>query len=244
VGPSATTLPRAGAGAALALGAIWLAPWASAHEELRRRFLPRLAGWGPPGQVALTFDDGPDPVSTPRFLAELDALGWRATFFLLGDMVRRAPHLAAEIVAAGHEVAVHGDHHRSHLFRTPRDLRDDVARARDAIAEASGVEPVHFRPPYGSISAGTILAARAAGLRTVLWSGWGRDWTPDATAASVHAHLRDGLKPGATLLLHDSDCTSAPGSWRSALGALPMLAPDVDALGVSVVSLTTHLARV
>jgi peptidoglycan/xylan/chitin deacetylase (PgdA/CDA1 family) len=234
-------LPRVGAGALVVATATWLGPWVSAHEGFRRRHLRRLAGFGRSDRIALTFDDGPDPASTPQFLTLLDELGWRATFFLLGEMVRRAPGLAAEIVSAGHEVAVHGDRHRSHLFRTPADIRDDVLRARDEIAAATAVEPTLLRPPYGSISAGTIAAARAAGLRTVLWSGWGRDWRADATPTSVHAELRAGLLPGATLLLHDSDCTSAPGSWRAALGALPLLADDVNARGLAVSSLADHL---
>ena len=81
------------------------------------RVAPSLAGIGRPDHVALTFDDGPDPASTPLFLTELDRLGWKATFFLLGCMVRQAPSLAAELVAASHEVAVHGDRHDSHLRR-------------------------------------------------------------------------------------------------------------------------------
>ena len=77
-----------------------------------------------------TFDDGPDPQSTPEFLAVLDELGWRATFFMLGDMVRRSPSIAREVAAAGHEVAVHGDLHRNMLWRTPG---RDRARRRQRL---------------------------------------------------------------------------------------------------------------
>jgi len=211
------------AGGALAAGLAHALPGAVGLGPLRVRLFPRLAGLGRPGHVALTFDDGPDPLSTPRFLDELDRLGWRATFFMLGDMARKAPSLAAEVARRGHEVAVHGDVHRSHLLRRPGEVAADLARATDTIAEATGRRPVWLRPPYGAVSAGTLKAARALSLRLVLWSGWGRDWRSAATPASVAAEVLADLRPGATILLHDSDCTSAPGCWHAALGALEEL---------------------
>ena len=148
-----------------------------------------------PGLLSIdVFDDGPDPSSTPEFLGALDTLGWRATFFMLGEMARRAPGLAAEVVAAGHEVGVHGDTHRSQLRLSPRVVADDIARARDAVADASGVMPVWFRPPYGTLSLGGVRGARRAGLRTVLWTAWGRDWREAATPESVVAILRLGRR--------------------------------------------------
>src|SRR5437764_15335257 len=116
----------AGGATALALHAV---PLLTTRASLRRRYLPGLAGLGSPGHVALTSDDGPDPASTPAFLTELDRLGWKATFFMLGSMTRRAPGLAKEVVAAGHEVAVHGDEHRYEIARSPWAVADDVHRA-------------------------------------------------------------------------------------------------------------------
>jgi peptidoglycan/xylan/chitin deacetylase (PgdA/CDA1 family) len=219
---------------------VHVAPALLSQRWVRMRVAPTLAGVGRADHVALTFDDGPDPASTPQFLDELDRLGWKATFFLLGGMVRRAPALAAELVAAGHEVAVHGDRHASHLTRVWWDSRDDVRRARDTVASASGVEPVWFRPPYGTLSTPALLAGRAAGLRTVLWSAWGRDWRLRATPESVVEEVARQLGDGGTILLHDSDCTSAPGSWRSALGALPRLADVFEARGWAVGPLIEH----
>ena len=188
------------------------------------RLLPRLHGVGRPDHLALTFDDGPDPRSTPAFLEALAGLGWTATFFMLGAMVRRAPGLAAEVAAAGHEIGVHGDGHRSHLTRSPGALLGDLARAVELVEDATGRRPTWFRPPYGAVSSGTVLAARRLGLRLVLWTSWGRDWRAAATPATVLADMQRGLSPGATVVLHDSDCVSAPGAWRAALGSLPLLA--------------------
>jgi peptidoglycan/xylan/chitin deacetylase (PgdA/CDA1 family) len=204
------------------------------------RFTPRLVGVGRAGHVALTFDDGPDPASTPEFLAVLDELGWSATFFMLGEMVRMAPALAREVADAGHEIAVHGDVHANMLRRTPQQTRDDVARAYDTLATATGVEPVWFRPPFGISSYGSIRAARDHGMRTVLWTTWGRDWRREATPETVVADVTRRYVDGGTVLLHDSDCTSYPGSWRSAVGALPVLADRFASQGLKVGTVGDH----
>jgi peptidoglycan/xylan/chitin deacetylase (PgdA/CDA1 family) len=221
----------------------WFAPQGLSRRPLRSRFFPTLSGRGAPHRVALTFDDGPDRRGTPRILDALDRLGWRATFFMLGDMAQREPALAAEVVAAGHEVAVHGFRHRSHLVRTARDLRDDVARAVDAVALASGRAPRWFRPPYGSVTWATLSAARAAGLQTVLWTAWGRDWRPEATVDSVVEDVARQLGPGATVLLHDSDCTSAPGSFEVTAAALEPLGRLFSARHLIVGTLAEHGLR-
>lgn len=205
-----------------------------------RVLLPRLHGVGRSDHLALTFDDGPDPRSTPAFLDALAELGWTATFFMLGTMVRRAPGLAAEVAAAGHEIGVHADEHRSHLRRPPRSVLADLSRAVELIENTVGCRPVWFRPPYGAISSGTVLAARRLGLQTVLWTSWGKDWRDAATPLNVAAEVERGLAPGATVVLHDSDCASAPGAWQSALGSLPLLADLAAARDWKVGPLRDH----
>ncbi|MDQ3897300.1 MAG: polysaccharide deacetylase family protein [Actinomycetota bacterium] len=216
------------------------APALTNIDVLRRRFAPGLSGTGDPGHVALTFDDGPQADSTPAFLDALDRLGWRATFFMVGAMVRSAPSLAAEVAAAGHEIAVHGDVHRSEALRTPWAVLEDMAGAVDTIASATGRIPTWFRPPYGTLSTAGVVAARRHRLTPVLWTTWGRDWRSDATPDTVVADVIRGLGPGATVLLHDSDCTSAAGAWRSALGALPALAEAFAGRGLAVGPLAEH----
>lgn len=233
-------LAGAALGTAVSTGLIHAVPSVTTWRFLRVRATPGLAGLGRPEHVALTFDDGPDPASTPEFLDALDRLGWKATFFLLGSMTRRAPGLAAELVAAGHEVGVHGDVHDSMLGRTPARARDDIRRGLETVAEASGSQPRWFRPPYGVLSSGALLGARESGLRTVLWTAWGRDWRAEATPLTVVRDINRGLVPGATVLLHDSDCTSSPGSWRSALGALPLLEELFATQGLAVGPLREH----
>ena len=236
------TSTRLKSGAALAAAAVagWAGPSLVWWDPLRLRFAPRLAGIGEPGHLALTFDDGPDPESTPAFLRELDRLGWKATFFMLGSMVAAAPALAAEVASAGHEVAVHGYRHRGSLRRSPGWIRDDLRRAISTIEDASGAVTTWYRPPFGELSTGALLAARSCRLRPVLWTAWGRDWRPDATPESVIADLRRGRLNGGTALLHDSDCTSANGSWKTALASLPLLADTACSLGLDVGPLRDH----
>jgi peptidoglycan/xylan/chitin deacetylase (PgdA/CDA1 family) len=215
-------------------------PGITALAPVRRRLFPRLAGLGQADHVALTFDDGPDPASTPAFLDLLAARGLRATFFLLGSMVARAPELAADIADAGHEIGVHGWDHRYTILRGPRAVRDDLARATDAVAAATGTEPRFYRPPYGVLSSGALAAARAQRLTPVLWTCWGREWAAGATPGSVYATLAADLTPGATVLLHDSDCTSPAGASTAALGALPRLLEDCAERGLRVGPLADH----
>ncbi|MFD9127954.1 polysaccharide deacetylase family protein [Kitasatospora sp. NPDC059571] len=228
------------AAAAAGAGLLHLAPAAVRLDRVRRVAARATAGFGAAGHVALTFDDGPDPRSTPYVLDALDELGVHATFFLLGAALERAPGLGRELVARGHEVAVHGWHHRVQWYPAPRRDLGEVRRTAAAVTELCGARPLWYRPPYGVLTTGLALAARRCGLRTVLWTAWGRDWTERSTPESVYATARPGLAGGATLLLHDSDCTSAPGSWRSALGALPLLVGHCREAGLTVGPLRDH----
>jgi peptidoglycan-N-acetylglucosamine deacetylase len=218
-------------------------PGITALGPVRKALFPRLSGRGAANHVALTFDDGPDPVSTPSFLEVLGARPARATFFLLGSMAAQAPQLAAEVAAAGHEIGVHGWDHRYLTLRGPRATRDDIARAVDAVAAATGVEPRLYRPPYGVLTGGALLAARQLGLTPVLWSSWGREWTRGATPESVYSTATRDLRGGSTILLHDSDCTSRPGSAWAALGALPLLLDECELRGLRVGTLGEHGLR-
>ncbi|MCU1594644.1 MAG: polysaccharide deacetylase family protein [Frankiales bacterium] len=207
----------------LAAAAAQAAPLSTFVPALKPLF-PRLNGRGRPGHVALTFDDGPDEQSTPAFLRVLDELDVRATFFLLGEMCARYPSMARRIVDQGHEVAVHSWDHRNHLRNLPGPRTfEQLARTTDIIEQQTGVRPCWFRPPYGALTSADLVAARSLGLQTVLWTAWGQDWQRDLTPRKVLDEVVSGVVDGGTVLLHDSDCTSEPGSWRATLGALPML---------------------
>ncbi len=226
------------AATAAGLAAFQVGPAATWLPGLRPRW---LRGLGSADSIALTFDDGPDPQGTPAVLDALSAIGWPATFFLLGCQVRRYPGLAREIVARGHELGLHGDDHRYLIARGPRAVVADLERGRAAVEAAAGTAVRWWRPPYGVLSGPSLVAAKRRGLRSVIWSSWGRDWRADATPPSiVHNVTATGLR-GATVLLHDSDALSAPDSWRATAAAVPLIAGQAERLGVRPQRLSDHL---
>jgi peptidoglycan/xylan/chitin deacetylase (PgdA/CDA1 family) len=124
---------------------------------------------------------------------------------------------------------VHGWDHRATPLVPAGRLAEQLRRARDTVEEVAERPVRWYRPPYGALSPGTFRAAGAAGLQTVLWSAWGRDWEARATSLRVHRTLHRTLAPGGTVLLHDTDRTSAPESWRVTLTALPLLVQTTPA---------------
>jgi peptidoglycan/xylan/chitin deacetylase (PgdA/CDA1 family) len=190
-------------------------------------------------KVALTFDDGPAP-ETVALLDRLDELELQATFFCLGTNVARHPEVVEEMIRRGHQVETHGHRHDHHLGRGPGWIGRDLDEAVDALARC-GVEPTWFRPPYGQLAGGTVLAARRRRLRLVLWSAWGREWAePDAAAVAVR--VRRALAPGAIVLLHDADTTSPAGSAERAREALGTIADDLADRGLRAVTLDELVA--
>jgi peptidoglycan/xylan/chitin deacetylase (PgdA/CDA1 family) len=208
------------------------------------RALPAaLCRWRGPARaaVALTFDDGPHPGTTPLVLERLDELGLPATFFCLGAQAARHPDLVAELRHRGHQVETHGYRHDHHFVRTPRWVRADLDAALDAMAP-TGVRPRWFRPPFGQTTGATMVEARRHGLRLVLWSAWGREWS-ERDAAGVARRVAAGLAPGAIVLLHDADVQSPHGSSRRAADALGAIAADLDRRGYAAVTLDDLVGR-
>ncbi len=216
------------------------APLVTAHGPLRRRLWPRLAGIGPGSRIALTFDDGPDAGSTPQFLRLLARARVRATFFVLGSLLDQDPGLGRELVASGHEVAVHGWEHRNLLWRSPTATYADIARARDRIADVTGEAPTWYRPPYGVLTPAALLACRRLHLTPRLWTAWGRDWDARRSPEQIWQTISRDLAGGGTLLLHDSDSASTPGAWRGALAVLPRLFDWAQRQNLTIGPLATH----
>ncbi|RJQ73781.1 polysaccharide deacetylase family protein [Pseudonocardiaceae bacterium YIM PH 21723] len=233
-------LTAAGLAAGVA-GLLHAAPAVAFVPQLRNRFLPGLAGVGRPGQVALTFDDGPHPEATPLVLQELARHGVRATFFVLGHELARHPDLGRRIAAEGHELAVHGWDHTCLLLKRRRVIRRELDQTANLIEDLTGTRPRWFRAPYGVFSTGSLRAATDAGLTPVLWTCWGFDWTATATADSVLSEIHHRLADRGTILLHDSDVAAKPECWRSTVAALPRLFADCARLGLKPVPLRDHL---
>jgi peptidoglycan/xylan/chitin deacetylase (PgdA/CDA1 family) len=225
----------AGAAAGAALAG-YLLPGLAFHWPALRELLGVEDRTASGRGFALTFDDGPHAEGTPAVLEILARERVRATFFLVGEQVRRNPSLAREIVAAGHVVGLHCDRHRNLLRLGPVQVREDIARAQDTIEAVTGRAPQLYRPPYGVLNASALRLARARGWRTLLWTHWGRDWEARATPASIAARVTDRAGEGSVLLLHDADDYSAAGSWRRTAGALPSVLDTLAQRGLQPVA--------
>src|ERR1700744_5012267 len=218
----------------------YLEPGARAIAPFRRGLFPQLSGYGDARHVALTFDDGPDPVSTPHLVNLLAEWNVHATFFMLGSMAAGAPGLAREVAAAGHQIAVHGWSHRVMTADRPAVVYRELARARDTVAATTGQVPAWFRPPYGILTRGAVAAARRLELRPLLWTSCGREWQRGATPASVLSTLFRTLDGGGTILMLDSDQQARAGSAGAARAALPALLTESARRGLTAGTVAEH----
>lgn len=220
------------AGAALAAtvlaGVFWLGSGVFARPILE----------GPPaaGRLALTFDDGPDPVCTRAVLDLLDARGHRATFFVIGERAAANAELCAEIARRGHGLGNHSlAHARSTPFHSAPRLASELRRAGETLARAAGRAPRWFRPPVGLISPPVAAAARAVGLELVGWTATARDGVAGATVEAALGRLERALKPGAILVLHDA--AERGGHAPIAAAVLGPLLDRMEARGLKSVTL-------
>jgi peptidoglycan-N-acetylglucosamine deacetylase len=157
-----------------------------------------------PGRIALTFDDGPDPHWTPRILDQLAAAGCRATFFMVGLQALRHPGLVRRVLADGHEIGNHTWSHRNPWTMPAHAARREVSDGSAAIADAAGIAPRYFRPPYGRLRACMIRQAEHHGEKLMLWTLSARDWGLfGASCAAIKARL-DRARPGDIVLMHDA----------------------------------------
>jgi peptidoglycan/xylan/chitin deacetylase (PgdA/CDA1 family) len=224
----------------LGLAAAQFAPAATFFPPIRRLAEPWVLCRVQTGrdEVALTFDDGPDPDLAPRFA---DALGSSpATFFWQGGRVREHRATVAATTAAGHEIACHGDDHRTLARLGPDATVAALRRARDAIADAAGRSPAFYRPAYGVWNGTAWAMAPRLGMRRTLWSKWAWDWQARTTTPQIVQRILDGARPGAILLLHDAD--GAPGATARTLAALPEILDGLRTRGLAPVTLSALVA--
>jgi peptidoglycan/xylan/chitin deacetylase (PgdA/CDA1 family) len=171
-----------------------------------------------PNAVALTFDDGPWPDSTGKVLAILAKARIKATFFLVGRQVRKHPEIARDELAAGMTLGSHSFSHPQPFGALSRqDMRREIDQGVAALSDL-GVRSALFRPPGGAISPAVVSAARAKGLRTIVWTVDPTDWKPGTTADQIAQRVLQQTRPGSIVLLHDG------GGDRSAtVEALPRI---------------------
>lgn len=204
----------------------------------------REPGVGGPPRVALTFDDGPTPESTPAVLDALDRADAKATFFVVGQNVRAHPHLLARTHAAGHLIANHTHTHpRLGLCGLRRFWRRELDACDDAVFDVIGQRPAFFRPPMGLKHWHLLKEVTWGGQTCVNWSRRARDGNTHQTPRRLVHRLTKNLRDGEICLLHDGHEPARPGTRQHTADALPALVNQIRDRGFELVRLDELLGR-
>jgi len=189
------------------------------------------------GEIALTFDDGPDPEVTPRVLEILEAHGARATFFCIAAKAQLHPDVVREIARRGHAVENHSrDHQATFPMLGAGGIRREIVAAQAMLTELTGRPPRFFRPPAGLRNPLLDPVLHELGLRLVSWTRRGFD-TRKGDAALVATMLSNGLAAGDILLLHDGHCARTRSGAPVVLEVLPRILAAARSRGLKPVTL-------
>ncbi|MEU8223849.1 polysaccharide deacetylase family protein [Kribbella sp. NPDC048915] len=186
----------------------------------------------PAKYVVLTFDDGPDAAYTPQVLDILAKFDAKATFFQVGESVRKHPELTKRIHQAGHSVQNHTWTHADLRHLGAAAFRKQITSTDEAIRAQTGSTPACVRPPYGGVDAAVRQRAKAIGKELVVWDVDSRDWKRPGTTAIVQRVLKQ-VRNGSVILMHDGG-----GNRTQTVAALPVILKALKAQGYGFRTLT------
>ncbi len=181
--------------------------------------------------VALTFDDGPDPTTTPQVLDILAKYQAKGTFFMIGSKVVNNENLTKRVSDAGHEIANHTWDHPNLTNLSVSEIQHQVNMTNQAIEKACGKKPHYLRPPYGATNA---TVQQSSGLTQMLWTVDTRDWENHSTDG-IMTNVKNQLQPGGVVLMHDIHQTT--------INALPTVMEYLKAEGYECVTVSELYAH-
>ncbi|MFO0893990.1 MAG: polysaccharide deacetylase family protein [Phycisphaerales bacterium] len=223
---------------ALAVGGAAAAGMVGVACRPQSDFYLRVLRRGPASRprVALTFDDGPDPLRTPQVLEVLAREGVPATFFMIGRRALEAPALVREVHGAGHEIGCHSfSHERTLPFRFPARVRREIRGGMEALRRAGAPLTRWYRPPMGFTSPWLAMVAEAEDIRVLNWSVHSHDLASRSANDIVQATSR--LRAGDVVLFHDG--ADRAGAGPACLpGALPRVIESIRARGLEPVTVS------
>lgn len=188
-------------------------------------------------EVALTIDDGPDPVVTPQVLDILDSFNAKATFFCIGNKAAQYPELCREIIRRGHAIENHSQQHRHNFSLLGLGgFHREITAAQQTLFNITGVHPKFFRAPAGLRNPFLEPVLHRLGLRLASWTVRGFD-TQVKDAGKVKNKLLTGLFPGAILLMHDGNAALTKANVPVILAVLPSLLEAAKQQGLRFVTL-------
>ncbi|HPR17932.1 MAG TPA: polysaccharide deacetylase family protein [Candidatus Cloacimonadota bacterium] len=153
--------------------------------------------------LALTFDDGPNPVFTPQILHLLKKYDVRATFFVTGNKVEKHPDIVQQAITDGHQIANHSYDHRNFLFRSLKSLREDIHKT-DVLLRSCGVEGnIPFRPPFGRFAFSLLLLTAKLQKKIIMWNIPTKDYKAK-TCDQILQKVYQKVKPGGIIVMHDA----------------------------------------
>jgi peptidoglycan/xylan/chitin deacetylase (PgdA/CDA1 family) len=244
VNPSLTAAP-----VAIVAATAGLTVYAAGHPRAQL-FGSTICGTNSPSKLAITFDDGPNPAFTPKFLDLLERYHAHATFFFIGRFVRECPALVRETAARGHAIGSHTNTHPNLFWLSPARIKEELTGCNDAISDVTGAGPKWFRPPWGLRNPWVISAARALGQRTVMWSLITSDWRARSSdwliprMESIARHGRqlsagssNARARGDILCLHDGGHRGLNADRTPTLSALEYWLPRWRDLGFEFVTI-------
>lgn len=158
-------------------------------------------------EIALTFDDGPDPRYTAQLLDLLKRYDAKATFFVVGAHADKHPELLRRMREEGHVIGIHNYEHKTNWFMRPRTVKRHIAQTEEVIKQATGQGTVYYRPPWGIVN---VFDYSLRNFQIVLWSSLFGDWRLKLGADRLRQRMMRKLRPGEVLLLHD--CGMTPGA--------------------------------
>jgi len=160
-----------------------------------------------PGQMALSYDDGPNDPHTQNLLDLLAEHQAKATFFLIGKYIRQRPDLVRAIRSAGHAIGNHTESHPNLIFTPASRVKEELESCSKALQDATGEATSWFRPPFGGRRPEVLRIARKLGLQPVMWSVTGYDWSAESSRAIINKVVQQvegrSRKRGEIILLHD-----------------------------------------
>jgi peptidoglycan-N-acetylglucosamine deacetylase len=217
-----------GTAALTAGGYAYAAQWPGSDLFGKALRAPRRAG-----ELALTFDDGPNPAWTPKLLDVLAEHGIKATFFMLGSRAQAQPALVRRMVEAGHLIGNHSWSHPNLAYTAAAKVRQELTQTKDVLEQIAGKPVRYFRPPFGARRPVVFKIARELGMTVVLWNAMTSDWSEPSANRIADELMKsiDGLERrgyAANIVLHDGGHREPEAARGPSVGVVGMLAERYD----------------